>query len=390
MNRLVLKLLLSIVALALLFGVYFYKILYISTGISASMSYTSVLFTEKEPIFSHSSDILPTTLQEIMAQLTSSELVSAVHPSTHRFLRYSKDPLTEPLDNAKSLIRLTQISTSRYHMSDTKNVFRSMKDTSTGQGSVLPNYSKTCNHVLKRKDSISYSGEENVLIFKCFSDYKRDYNKGLTIWFGNKSDIRWNHHVYLNKNSVVMDIGGNTGIDAQHIISMFHPMFYLVLEPVKLYYDHLVKMFSNENSVLVFQFGAGSRNTQLNVSIAGKDGDATSVFEHTTNKTTKIQLYNITDIFIGLGLNCLNELDLLTINCEGCEFEILEEILKTNMIMFIKNIQFATHTTLLYLKNPIERYCKIQELLSRTHIISYQYKFIWESWKRKNEIRTTD
>jgi hypothetical protein len=55
-----------------------------------------------------------------------------------------------------------------------------------------------------------------------------------------------------------------------------------------------------------------------------------------TNQTVTIQLFNITEIFLGLGLSCLKELDLLTINCEGCEFEVLEELLKTNIILLSK------------------------------------------------------
>jgi hypothetical protein len=55
--------------------------------------------------------------------------------------------------------------------------------------------------------------------------------------------------------------------------------------------------------------GAGSTNIQLNVSISGKDGDATSVFTLKTNQTVTIQLFNITEIFLGLGLSCLKELD---------------------------------------------------------------------------------
>jgi hypothetical protein len=145
----------------------------------------------------------------------------------------------------------------------------------------------------------------------------------------------------------------------------------------------LTNHFLLHDSQINLPFGAGSTNIQLNVSISGKDGDATSVFTLKTNQTVTIQLFNITEIFLGLGLSCLKELDLLTINCEGCEFEVLEELLKTNIILFIKNIQFASHTNLPRLKNSTERYCRIQMLLSRTHVISYQYKFIWESWRRK-------
>jgi len=241
-----------------------------------------------------------------------------------------------------------------------------------------------CHQSINRTDSFMLSMTERRGERSCISNYYWDYRRGNSIWVNNKARIRWEHHVYLNNSSTVLDIGGNTGFDATNIVARFHPKLYVILEPVKLYYDHLVKLFSYKPSVIVFPFGAGSTNIQLNVSISGKNGDATSVFTMLkTNQTATIQLFNITEIFLGLGLSCLKELDLLTINCEGCEFEVLEELLKTNIILFIKNIQFASHTNLPRLKNSTERYCRIQMLLSRTHVISYQYKFIWESWRRK-------
>lgn len=240
-----------------------------------------------------------------------------------------------------------------------------------------------CHHSINRTDSPMLSMTERRGERSCISNYKWDYRRGSSIWVNNTARIRWEHHVYLNNTSTVLDIGGNTGLDATNIVAWFHPKLYVILEPVKLYYDHLVKLFSYKPTVKVFPFGAGSTNIQLNISISGKDGDATSVFTLNTNQTVTIQLFNITEIFLGLGLSCLKVLDLLTINCEGCEFEVLEELLKTNIILFIKNIQFASHTNLPRLKNSKERYCRIQMLLSRTHVISYQYKFIWESWRRK-------
>jgi hypothetical protein len=57
------------------------------------------------------------------------------------------------------------------------------------------------------------------------------------------------------------------------IESIGESVLFIEWEPVKLYYDHLVKLFSYKPTVIVFPFGAGSTNIQLNVSISGKDGD---------------------------------------------------------------------------------------------------------------------
>lgn len=227
----------------------------------------------------------------------------------------------------------------------------------------------------------------NESIFHCFKNYSIDYWKGNGIWGNNKAAIRWLHHTYLDAYSYVVDIGGNTGIDAKHIISRYRPRQYVILEPVMHYYEHLLKLFANDSAVRVFNFGAGEKNMRLNVSVTGNDGDATSIYKKETNNTnnlTEILIRSVAEIFQDFKICCSNQIDLLTINCEGCEFGVIETLLENNLLVFVKNLQFATHSKLENLKNPVERYCRIQELLSKTHRITYQYKFVWESWRRKD------
>jgi len=120
------------------------------------------------------------------------------------------------------------------------------------------------------------------------------------------------------------------------------------------------------------------------VRAVGNEADATSVFvDDTGTGSCSLKIVNATLFFQKLGIGCF-EFDLITINCEGCEFDLLEILVSTNLIHFFKHIQFATHSKLTQLPNPIERYCRLQELLSKTHRLSYQYKFNWETWKQKD------
>jgi hypothetical protein len=74
----------------------------------------------------------------------------------------------------------------------------------------------------------------------------------------------------------------------------------------------------------------------------------------------------------------------MTINCEGCEYDLLETLLSTDLIYQFRHIQFGTHPTLKNLRDPVRRYCQIQEWLRRSHKLTYQYKFQWETWKLKD------
>ncbi len=76
------------------------------------------------------------------------------------------------------------------------------------------------------------------------------------------------------------------------------------------------------------------------------------------------------------------QLDLLHVNCEGCEFQILNGIFgQASIISNIKTIQFGTHLIPRYEKNILEMYCGLIRSLSKSHHIIFQAPFIWERWQ---------
>jgi hypothetical protein len=59
---------------------------------------------------------------------------------------------------------------------------------------------------------------------------------------------------------------------------------------------------------------------------------------------------------------------------------LLEFIIENNLVDKIENIQVQFHD---FVGNAEARMKNIQEKLSLTHTITYQYKFVWENWKLK-------
>ena len=76
------------------------------------------------------------------------------------------------------------------------------------------------------------------------------------------------------------------------------------------------------------------------------------------------------------------DLDLLHVNCEGCEYEMLENIIKAGLHWRIKIIQFGTH---FFQEIPrlTERFCAIRSELKKSHRMVYGLAFGWERWDRK-------
>ncbi|XP_048755570.2 uncharacterized protein LOC125666452 [Ostrea edulis] len=229
------------------------------------------------------------------------------------------------------------------------------------------------------------TAEENQRKQECIKNWNKDYNAGFgSFWTGTTQYIRHTHHTYLNADSTIFDIGGNKGEDADAMIKRYRPNNYLILEPIKTLYSNLVKKFKNDSKVELYNFGLARKNDKFYVNVWGNGGDATSVFAgNDDGGSCLLRVVNTTRFLLQAGVPCY-EIDLITVNCEGCEFEIMEELIGSGMMNQFRHVQFATHPTLKHLLKPAERYCEIQEKLKRTHTMSYQYKWCWESWKRKD------
>lgn len=227
--------------------------------------------------------------------------------------------------------------------------------------------------------------EEQERAKVCVTNYESDYLSAHTLfWSDDNQYIRHTHHKYLTNESLVIDVGGNVGEDAEYFLRNYRPKSYVILEPLKLLYRGLVSRFKNRPHVVMYNIGLSKKNEKFMLSIEGNAGDATSPFRAKASEgTCSLKVVNTTAFIGKLGVGCY-DVDLVTINCEGCEYAVLESILGTSLVNNFKHIQFATHTKLANLVDPVTRYCEIQELLLRTHRLSYSYKFNWETWTRRD------
>lgn len=78
-------------------------------------------------------------------------------------------------------------------------------------------------------------------------------------------------------------------------------------------------------------------------------------------------------------MTTIKNINLLKINIEGGEYDLLEHIIQHNLQEKIENIQVQFH------KNIDDSECRrknIQQLLKKTHVLTYNYDFIWENWQR--------
>ncbi|KAK3104091.1 hypothetical protein FSP39_024336 [Pinctada imbricata] len=214
-------------------------------------------------------------------------------------------------------------------------------------------------------------------------DLKEEHKQSWETFFANKVEyIRWNNHTYLNGDSTVVEVGGNVGAFSDKILSLFNPRRYIILEPMTKYSGMLVGKYKGVQNVMVLNFGLASEDRTDWVKL---DGIETSRFQNNNipkNQLSPLRQVNATDFFLSMGVG-IYEVDLLTMNCEGCEYDILDAILDSNLINYFRHVQISYHH-LNGLGDTLDRWCQYQQLLSRTHRLIYQYPFFWELWTRKD------
>lgn len=199
---------------------------------------------------------------------------------------------------------------------------------------------------------------------KIFSRWKKDG--------GEKR--RYEYH--LSEDSCVVDVGGYKGEWAFEIWKKYRPTIH-IFEPVKEYAHGIESLFSPlENKVHVYAIGLSDKDKTLDISILENES---SLFRNSGGQTQKATFAKASDF---LHKQRIEHVDVMKINIEGGEYDLLEELIESGYIKNIKNIQVQFHNFVPHAREKMEN---IQMLLSKTHHLTFQYRFVWENWERNNQ-----
>lgn len=195
-------------------------------------------------------------------------------------------------------------------------------------------------------------------------------NLEVSRWFADNGDNTHNLNYNLNENSIIIDLGGYTGVWAEQMIQKYNPNVYLV-EPVTKFYEIMASKFSNNNKVHLMNVGIGTEDKD-GIIFMGGDGTSSNL---ANGESINVRFNTINTVLEKWGLN---EVDLIQINIEGDEYALLEQMLETGSINKFKNIQVQFH---LGIENDVKRRDKIRNGLTENGFkIKFDYPFVWEAW----------
>ncbi|OWF50385.1 uncharacterized protein LOC110450446 [Mizuhopecten yessoensis] len=210
-------------------------------------------------------------------------------------------------------------------------------------------------------------------VAKCVANYDIDAPKGLQK-DGIYRPIRYTSHAYLNSSSFMIEAGGHLGHDISEFNSRYHPGHYVVLEPVGNFFNVLREKFKDSPNIVLYNFGVDVND---GVFQAGQGNDGTSIYKKGKDGFV-LKIVAVSKLFEKLKV-AEKKVDLVTLNCEGCEYAFLDFLLSTDYIHQFRNIQYQSHRVP-EICFPVKRFCWYQELLAKTHKLVFQHKFTWESW----------
>ena len=210
----------------------------------------------------------------------------------------------------------------------------------------------------------------------CFEIFRKIYQspqqQRVKSWFQVQGDKTLRINYDLDANSLVFDLGGYEGQWASDIFSKYCCTIH-IFEPVSEFSSKIKQRFYKNAKIFVHNFGLSNEDKIIDISI---NGTSSSIYKNGRN----VKSGRVIKAIDFIHENNIEAIDLMKINIEGGEYDLLEHLIDSEYVKYIKNIQIQFHD---FVPNAEQRMLMIQKELEKTHNLTYQYLFVWENWRLK-------
>lgn len=200
---------------------------------------------------------------------------------------------------------------------------------------------------------------------------RREYRAMVKKWYADGGDYRFRFDYELDERSFVLDLGGYEGQWASDLYAR-HRCRIAIFEPVARFARAIEARFRKNSDIRVFAFGLGATSRTETIYLKG----ASSSSHKKQTQSEQIEIVDVRQWFEDHDVQAVN---LLKVNIEGGEYELLERLISTGLIGRIDDLQVQFHN---FLPDAPARMEELQRLMRATHTPTYQYRFVWENWRR--------
>jgi FkbM family methyltransferase len=201
---------------------------------------------------------------------------------------------------------------------------------------------------------------------------RRAYREMVQRYYADGGDVRFRFDYALEPDSVVLDLGGYEGDWAGDLHGRQRCRIH-VFEPVQRFASAIRERFRDNPDIEVHALALGNGERTETIHIRG----ASSSLYKGRAEAEEIRFIDVADWFAASGID---EVALMKINIEGGEYELLERMIEAGLIPRVRDIQVQFHN---FAPDAPERMAAIQQALALTHEPTYQYRFVWENWRRR-------
>lgn len=202
--------------------------------------------------------------------------------------------------------------------------------------------------------------------------HRRDHKAELRRYRDDGGDevLRFNYP--LTPDDVVLDLGGYKGQWASDLYARYRCHIH-IFEPVTEFAKAIEIRFAHNPDIVGHDFGLGPADQEIQIALMA---DASTCFE----QSGRTQIARIVDAVSWLDAQDFDRIALAKLNIEGAEYDLLDRLIQAGRLEMFEHLQIQFHD---FAPDAESRMARIHELLAHTHQPEYQYRFVWESWKRK-------
>lgn len=188
-------------------------------------------------------------------------------------------------------------------------------------------------------------------------------------------------HKLIKTTKVIVEVGGNIGEDLSQFVKHFPQAQIYSLEPMPHFFETLKKKFGSNKMVTLQEIGVADKDDTLELN---DHGPGTSAYDGAgSGKHVRVPIKDIDTVLSKVKESTGQIPDVVSVNCEGCEYATLKRMAEKGWIGKVPYLQMSWHIVD-RVKNRVQHRCEIDGLLRKMYEPVFYSHFGWQAWKLRN------
>jgi FkbM family methyltransferase len=196
----------------------------------------------------------------------------------------------------------------------------------------------------------------------------------------------WKERFDLSRDpKVIVDIGGNRGDDISFFLQRHPKAHIFTFEPLPVMAKFLQKRFEQHSNVIINNFGVSDAESKADF-VLGEEGDfvgATGKDHTIKGKHVQVEMRDIDKVLKWVQGQTGQVPDLLSMNCEGCEYRTMQRLAEKGWLEKIPFVELSWHRAS-DVQNRVAKRCAVEKVLSGSHKRFFRSNFGWVGWQAKH------